>query len=101
ALRPRPPARLPYTPLFRSQQEVTANTAGDAELIQKLRNLGYIGEERMTAHNNRGVIALDEGDVDAAIVDFEKALQAGDAGTMVRSEEHTSELQSPDHLVCR
>src|SRR5258708_25509231 len=23
------------------------------------------------------------------------------AGTMPRSEEHTSELQSPDHLVCR
>ena len=67
------------------QQEVTANAAGDAELIQKLRNLGYIGAERMTAHNNRGVIALDEGDVDAAIVDFEKALQAGDAGTMVRT----------------
>src|SRR5207244_6194337 len=26
-------------------------------------------------------------------------LEAG--GTKVRSEEHTSELQSPDHLVCR
>src|SRR5258708_39812740 len=24
-----------------------------------------------------------------------------DVGLMVRSEEHTSELQSPDHLVCR
>src|SRR5438552_11586284 len=26
---------------------------------------------------------------------------AGPAGSMPRSEEHTSELQSPDHLVCR
>ena len=26
---------------------------------------------------------------------------AQDAGFFVRSEEHTSELQSPDHLVCR
>src|SRR5574344_131130 len=25
----------------------------------------------------------------------------GNAGTAMRSEEHTSELQSPDHLVCR
>src|SRR5947208_10533847 len=25
----------------------------------------------------------------------------GDRGSRVRSEEHTSELQSPDHLVCR
>src|SRR5258708_13177866 len=24
-----------------------------------------------------------------------------DAGALMRSEEHTSELQSPDHLVCR
>src|SRR5438552_12826491 len=27
--------------------------------------------------------------------------RAGQAGAAVRSEEHTSELQSPDHLVCR
>src|SRR5258708_12845438 len=26
---------------------------------------------------------------------------AGDTGAHSRSEEHTSELQSPDHLVCR
>src|SRR5438552_5791172 len=26
---------------------------------------------------------------------------AGRAGRLARSEEHTSELQSPDHLVCR
>src|SRR5258708_7995484 len=29
------------------------------------------------------------------------ALQEGLAGRACRSEEHTSELQSPDHLVCR
>jgi len=68
------------------QQEVATETgSGDAELIEKLRALGYIGEERMTAHNNRGVIALDEGDVDGAIADFRKALEKGDAGTMVRA----------------
>src|SRR5438552_14364760 len=29
------------------------------------------------------------------------AVPAGRVVTLVRSEEHTSELQSPDHLVCR
>src|SRR5258708_24812983 len=31
--------------------------------------------------------------------DFDSIDQAG--GDLIRSEEHTSELQSPDHLVCR
>src|SRR5258708_24890889 len=30
-----------------------------------------------------------------------RANYAGLPGSMTRSEEHTSELQSPDHLVCR
>src|SRR5258708_26836717 len=28
-------------------------------------------------------------------------VQPGQVGPLTRSEEHTSELQSPDHLVCR
>src|SRR5258708_14334643 len=36
----------------------------------------------------------------AAGCDFTNS-RFGFAGTPVRSEEHTSELQSPDHLVCR
>jgi len=70
-------------------EATTAGAVGspdDAEMIEKLRSLGYIGEERMTARNNRGVMALDEGDVDGAIDDFEKALAAGgDAGPMIRT----------------
>src|SRR5258708_13627064 len=30
-----------------------------------------------------------------------RAIQVGSPVSMYRSEEHTSELQSPDHLVCR
>jgi Flp pilus assembly protein TadD len=67
------------------QEETLASGSGDAEMLEKLRNLGYIGEERMTARNNRGVIALDEGNVDAAIADFEKALGSGEAEVMVRT----------------
>ena len=55
-------------------------SAGDAELVEKLRSIGYIGDERLTAQNNRGLIALDEGDVDGAIAHFEGALAKG-AGT--------------------
>src|SRR5258708_29244644 len=32
---------------------------------------------------------------------FESVILRGDSETKTRSEEHTSELQSPDHLVCR
>ncbi len=62
-------------------------SADDAEMIEKLRSLGYIGDDRLTAHNNRGLMALDEGDVDGAIADFEKALTAGgeQAGPMIRA----------------
>jgi tetratricopeptide (TPR) repeat protein len=55
-------------------------SAGDDELVEKLRSIGYIGDERLTAQNNRGLIALDEGDVDGAIAHFEGALARG-AGT--------------------
>jgi len=60
----------------------------DAEMIEKLRSLGYIGDDRLTAHNNRGLMALDEGDVDGAIADFERALTAeggDDAAPMIRT----------------
>src|SRR5258708_33611013 len=35
------------------------------------------------------------------IADMGRAYEAHDAVFSERSEEHTSELQSPDHLVCR
>ncbi len=74
-----------YGGVRRPGEEAIAQAAGDAELLEKLRNLGYIGEERSTAKNNRGVIALDEGDVDGAIAQFEQALASGDGGAMART----------------
>jgi len=64
----------------------TVASADDAAVIERLRSLGYIGDDRLTAHNNRGIMALDEGDVDGAIADFEKALssESGDVGAMVQ-----------------
>src|SRR4029434_8246815 len=48
---------------IRSQTaEAAVASAGDQDVIEKLRSLGYIGEDRLTAHNNRGIMALDDGD---------------------------------------
>src|SRR5258708_10131277 len=82
----RPPRStlFPYTTLFRSRFE---------------------GEDRVSRVITRGGLALD---ADAVVVgagvnpDVSLASKAGlEIGERGRSAEHTSELQSPDHLVCR
>ncbi|HEX9427637.1 MAG TPA: tetratricopeptide repeat protein [Candidatus Polarisedimenticolia bacterium] len=84
------------------QESASAPSTDDAEIIAKLRNIGYIGEERMTARNNRGVIALDEGDVDGAIADFQGALdKGGDAGNLVRTNLARAWLQKGDRDKAR
>src|SRR5258708_22909240 len=79
----RPPRStlFPYTTLFRSHHVVDARR--DAGLVHDLREQRGGGRrlfrglrhDRVTAGKRRGELP--------------------------RSEEHTSELQSPDHLVCR
>src|SRR5947208_4873368 len=50
--------------------------------------------EAITASTINAAYSLNRGDIGS--------LEAGKAANVaVRSEEHTSELQSPDHLVCR
>src|SRR5258708_13920963 len=71
----RPPRStlFPYTTLFRSRLEL-----GAGELHGQVLGAGGIRR--------------DERQVDLGL---------GGGGQLDRSEEHTSELQSPDHLVCR
>src|SRR5438552_13855240 len=74
----RPPRStlFPYTTLFRSERD---------PLLRKVHAVG----------------ADLTGDVDVT-VDEKPRPPAGDVNVArERSEEHTSELQSPDHLVCR
>src|SRR5258708_18320656 len=75
----RPPRStlFPYTSLFRS--------------LEPARLAVHLG------HREAGAV---DGDVALGEHVVPKALRNAEADA-VRSEEHTSELQSPDHLVCR
>src|SRR5258708_22738020 len=81
----RPPRStlFPYTTLFRSGQ------AQDAVMDLRITQIrgGAQRQRRLEAQEQllEGRVILPGGEDDAAF----------------RSEEHTSELQSPDHLVCR
>src|SRR5947208_5064973 len=85
----RPPRStlFPYTTLFRSEAEV--RKSGRKALIGK-RSMTRVGR------------AVEKGETDGfmkILVDAETKKILGASSN--RSEEHTSELQSPDHLVCR
>jgi tetratricopeptide (TPR) repeat protein len=100
-LKERPVAWIDSYGGFRSldQDDGAIASGEDAEMIEKLRALGYIGEDRLTAHNNRGVMALDEGEVDEAIADFERALPTAPSpggGAMVRTNLARAWLQKGD-----
>src|SRR5256885_9046263 len=86
----RPPRStlFPYTTLFRSAQFGTVTRRRDHSDTQCTGN-GRVQPSRRHAHQGHGTDAL---------------VRRGDAerGRLeLRSEEHTSELQSPCNLVCR
>src|SRR5258708_14245540 len=88
---PRSPL-FPYTTLFRSADAVTG--AGAAVNPQQPVRLPHLRPPLRPRPGLRQLSALR----------LEQALELGQRGLPVllrRSEEHTSELQSPDHLVCR
>src|SRR5258708_20449277 len=73
----RPPSStlFPYTTLFRSQLSVAPSSLSFH--LQQLLHAGLVTQRRLSR----------------------QLIYAAQYGA--RSEEHTSELQSPDHLVCR
>src|SRR5258708_22056579 len=76
----RPPRStlFPYTTLFRSQVEKVVRSPWSS------RERGDVRRKASTSFCSRRA-----------------AMLSGRAASTRRSEEHTSELQSPDHLVCR
>src|SRR3712207_7313807 len=85
----RPPRStlFPYTTLFRSQP----GSRGKA-VAPGARNVRQYGRNQRSLYCRGRDIAQSRGRTD-------KAISGGDSG--VRSEEHTSELQSRQYLVCR
>src|SRR5436853_3103705 len=84
---PRPPRStlFPYTTLFRSENVVLGDERGGPVLDDRAI------EKRVRELEERFAIAVEPG---ARVEDIPLGLQQ-------RSEEHTSELQSLRHLVCR
>src|SRR3712207_8361058 len=85
----RPPRStlFPYTTLFRS---------GDQPLVAALRAAGVVLQRGPLA-----VVALDDGHDRVARALDALARVVGERLGVQRSEEHTSELQSRQYLVCR
>src|SRR5258708_11470085 len=83
----RPPRStlFPYTTLFRSEPERAKACLG--YVPDKPELFPYL-TARETLQLSGGLYGLAAGDIRLR-------------GLELRSEEHTSELQSPDHLVCR
>src|SRR5258708_26981042 len=81
----RPPRStlFPYTTLFRSR-------AGARRVVARAQVAG-----RPVQAITRGELQVLRGEAPAILVLHAQPAEPG------RSEEHTSELQSPDHLVCR
>src|SRR5207244_12224450 len=100
AMHRRPPLStlFPYTTLFRS----TALGHCDGQTAM---------DDTTALHGLADALTANAGDLDADLEWFARVLEARLKGYFsaqgapredpLRSEEHTSELQSPDHLVCR
>src|SRR5258708_8635599 len=92
----RPPRStlFPYTTLFRSLRE-HARTGAQPPLTIAAETLRAMALGGMRDHVGGGFHRYSV-DAEWRVPHFEKMLY-----DQARSEEHTSELQSPDHLVCR
>src|SRR5690606_40603491 len=93
--------RFPYTTLFRS----LLSTEEEVELARRLEN-GYLAAKKLGS----GIASLSTEEIEQLRVYVNEGLAARDhlikANTrlvvsIARSEEHTSELQSRENLVCR
>src|SRR5256885_14055540 len=98
----RPPRStlFPYTTLFRSflavHHEAAVAAYGQHALL-RIEALGCNGGRKAGAHGRQRVVEQQRVGDGSTIIACKPDL----VHTIVRSEEHTSELQSPCNLVCR
>src|SRR5207244_12819026 len=92
--------RSPYTTLFRSPKAQAGdnNSTGALLALNDDTVLG-VNRDSQLIYLVIGVVARINSTLQSLEPSFHQDLN-GD-GLIGRSEEHTSELQSPDHLVCR
>src|SRR5207244_5263584 len=93
------PNPCPYTTLFRS-----VNSTKRTPLLPNVPTMAEAGVPgfEMVSWNGLLVPARTPNEIVMRLYrEAAQALQAPDVREKLRSEEHTSELQSPDHLVCR
>src|SRR5207244_12070662 len=91
----RPPnsTLFPYTTLFRSGLEIVGSGLGS-------NSRESIIDATAALFAAIGAAKFDISVISRPLADVERAWQIK-TSDRIRSEEHTSELQSPDHLVCR
>src|SRR5207244_10625525 len=96
AMRPRPPSStlLPYTTLFRSCCCAVSRQAGAVRFATSATSA-----PRSSLAG--GSLCAGRAYVCSRFTDCAPSRAARSTVRSERSEEHTSELQSPDHLVCR
>src|SRR5207244_12643421 len=97
---PRQPP-FPYTTLFRSSKALFGALRLDASYFE--RTMGNFADDDLLL--NTGVsfpVAFRRAEIRGTEVKLEVPHWKSASGSIsyARSEEHTSELQSPDHLVC-
>src|SRR5256885_12157174 len=97
----RPPRStlFPYTTLFRSQHVDIA--PGDARLDRGKRSLEHLADELVVLDELLGRLSDDEGPGHVGVAGRRSVARPEVEHRASRSEEHTSELQSPCNLVCR
>src|SRR5687768_18362708 len=86
----RPPRStlFPYTTLFRSPVSLAGRSRSDRECLPRPKKLDVFGSARWLSRRPHLVVLAGE-------------QRRGSTQAASRSEEHTSELQSRLHLVCR
>src|SRR5438552_11717676 len=86
---------FPYTTLFRSRDQNDEGSWGTFDRGCGCLRPRPFGEESQDTRSNRGSNSAPE------MGRYSDPDSANRCESSMRSEEHTSELQSPDHLVCR
>src|SRR5690606_41293535 len=93
------PSTFPYTTLFRSQRRLITEAVGRDYIVQTQlpgyeREAGWLNADERPAFIAKNKLRF--------LRDYQKkALNAIQDAVAERSEEHTSELQSRENIVCR